>query len=750
MIALAATTFPADRRFLAALYGLVLLCVAVFCQLHETFTPLVLTGAAMVVASLIIDSSRGRPLPKLVINTFLVGVALNFWREASDGESFNLMTSLGHFIIGLLICKFFERKTPRDVAQVLVLSLLIVVASTMYSTAMSFAAILVAYFGMLIYTVILLHLRMQTSEVTTRRRMPSHLLANGQHRWFARDVRMTTFRALVVLVPVALVVFLIVPRTRGGSFLMRWSAGGTFQTGFSEEVRFQEYGRLNQSDAIALEVWFYQNKVNVGAEIVDPYFRGVTLEVYNEDTGRWIHERSDVLEEVPMEEGYGMLSPPSFYSQVYPLEQVYKVAAPFREYLFHVGTPIGVSAPKQRSLLFSRRSLVLKANDRFGPSLYTIEALPRPDPTLYPADPPRRPPESDAPTAQIRELALRLVGDMLPADGAGAAPAGGAGLTPERIQAIAGRFESYLRSTYPYSLEFRREDKDLEPITDFLLNHKESGGHCEYFAAAMVMLCRSVNIEARMVTGYHGGEFNSLSNSFTVLQRHAHAWTEYYIPGQGWVHCDPSPISLSSNYSGSMWRRWMQELSQIIQNAWLSAVVTFDNESRQAIAAWFSNLLSAYQRTDIWKADLLTRLMFGLPAMGLVAVFYWAVRRIRQEREQRAILGPLRKFGRLTGDSLFMDELFRLVGRKVREVSSRETASAKAQRRPDETPLEYIAAAAPVLGPVSDDAQWLVSTFYSMRFGGISMTPALRRQIAQTMRRVKIALHPPSPKPQSG
>src|SRR6478672_3166553 len=106
--------FAADRRFLVALYLLALLSSAVFCVLHESITPLVVATAGGIIAWFVVDS-RGKPLPKWVINSFLVLVAANFFYEAYTGENFNLMTSLGHFIVGLLMCKFFERKTPRDI-----------------------------------------------------------------------------------------------------------------------------------------------------------------------------------------------------------------------------------------------------------------------------------------------------------------------------------------------------------------------------------------------------------------------------------------------------------------------------------------------------------------------------------------------------------------------------------------------------------------------------------------------------------
>jgi transglutaminase-like putative cysteine protease len=728
-------TTPVDRRFIAALYGLVLLSIGIMCHLQEDATALLIASAAATASWLVVDSPRGRPLPKLVINILLVLIALNFWREAWDGESFNLMTSLGHFIVGLLLCKFFELKRPRDIAQMFVLSLLLVVASSMYSSAISFALLLAIYFAALVYTTVLLNLRLQSQAVTARRRMPAVFPVNGQQRLLARDIRLTTVRAVLLLIPLATVIFLALPRTRGSSLFSHLSASGTFQTGFSEEVHFQEYGQLNQSDAVALEVSFYQHGTNVGAQIVDPYFRGVTLEIYDARFGRWSRDRH-AADDTPIRldaDSYAFL-PSLSPTTTDPLVQEYRVSSPRREFLFHVAPAVAVTVPKQDEISYSRESMILQAGQRPGPVSYRIESSGRPNTTVLAGSPPRRPPESDAPTAEIQGLARRIAGDALPPTGTP--------MTAEQIQMIASRFETYLRLNYPYSLEFTRIDRNLEPITDFLLNHQQAGGHCEYFAASMVMLCRSVNIEARMVTGYHGGEFNSLANSFTVLQRHAHAWAEYYVPDLGWVQSDPSPITPSVSYSNSLLARWALEFRQIVQNTWLTSFVTFDNESRQRIVAWIHDILGAVQRLDIWQADLWTKLILAASTLGIAAVVFYVWRRIRREQAARALLGPACRHARLTGDGIFLEELLRLISRRAVADGTANGASRAASRRIDQTPREFIDAYAPLLGPAADDARWLVSTFYGIRFGGTPVTADVRKQIAQAMRRVRDALRP--------
>jgi len=73
---------------------------------------------------------------------------------------------------------------------------------------------------------------------------------------------------------------------------------------------------------------------------------------------------------------------------------------------------------------------------------------------------------------------------------------------------------------------------------EFWFDRKE--GFCEHIASAFVVLMRAMNIPARIVTGYQGGELNGLDGFWVVRQSDAHAWTEVYLEGRGWVRVDPT------------------------------------------------------------------------------------------------------------------------------------------------------------------------------------------------------------------
>lgn len=73
---------------------------------------------------------------------------------------------------------------------------------------------------------------------------------------------------------------------------------------------------------------------------------------------------------------------------------------------------------------------------------------------------------------------------------------------------------------------------------DFWFDRQQ--GFCEHIASAFTVLMRAAGIPARIVTGYQGGERNTVDGLWTVRQRDAHAWTEVWLPNEGWVRIDPT------------------------------------------------------------------------------------------------------------------------------------------------------------------------------------------------------------------
>lgn len=76
-------------------------------------------------------------------------------------------------------------------------------------------------------------------------------------------------------------------------------------------------------------------------------------------------------------------------------------------------------------------------------------------------------------------------------------------------------------------------------IKQFLLERKL--GNSQDFASAFVVLCRSVGLPARLVSGYGIGTTNKVSGAREVRTNDLHFWSEVFIPEYGWVPFDSMP-----------------------------------------------------------------------------------------------------------------------------------------------------------------------------------------------------------------
>ena len=86
---------------------------------------------------------------------------------------------------------------------------------------------------------------------------------------------------------------------------------------------------------------------------------------------------------------------------------------------------------------------------------------------------------------------------------------------------------------------------------EFWFEKKE--GFCEHIASSFVILMRALGIPARIVTGYQGGEQNSVDGFWTIRQSDAHAWAEVWFEGRGWVRVDPTS-AVSPSRTGAFQR----------------------------------------------------------------------------------------------------------------------------------------------------------------------------------------------------
>ena len=69
----------------------------------------------------------------------------------------------------------------------------------------------------------------------------------------------------------------------------------------------------------------------------------------------------------------------------------------------------------------------------------------------------------------------------------------------------------------------------------------ELAGLCSHFSQTAAVLCRVLDMQARVAVGYLAQEFDPLRGLYVVRARHRHAWLEVRIEGRGWVGFEVTP-----------------------------------------------------------------------------------------------------------------------------------------------------------------------------------------------------------------
>ncbi|HMN43454.1 MAG TPA: DUF3488 and transglutaminase-like domain-containing protein [Povalibacter sp.] len=311
-----------------------------------------------------------------------------------------------------------------------------------------------------------------------------------------REALKLTGKMVLQSLPLAIALFLFFPRLPG----QFWAVPGrsAAATGIDDEMSPGDISELSLSSATAFRVKF-------DGDMPPPrerYWRGPVLHDFDGRTWRRLQQ---FLPEQPVTPSgpvyrYTVTQEPNNRSWIFGLEAV-------------------TDWPRERARLWSDRQLF--AMGRLSAlSSFQLESRPR-----YRT-------EGPLPTT-TRNVDTRA-GDHNPRSKLLAQELYARAGSPEAfVEAVLNKFRE---EEYFYTLEPPRLEADS--IDDFLFNTRR--GFCEHFASAFTMLARAAGIPARVVLGYQGGEYNPMGDYLIVRQADAHAWSEIWIDGQGWVRVDPT------------------------------------------------------------------------------------------------------------------------------------------------------------------------------------------------------------------
>jgi len=143
---------------------------------------------------------------------------------------------------------------------------------------------------------------------------------------------------------------------------------------------------------------------------------------------------------------------------------------------------------------------------------------------------------------------------------------------------IAAAMHMYRTEDFHYTL--RPPALGRNSIDDFLF--KTRAGFCEHYASSFTFLMRAAGIPARVVTGFQGGRRNGVGDYYVVRDSDAHAWSEVWLKGRGWVREDPTAavdparvdlginaaLAGAANLPAFLNPQWQRSLSYAIQARW--------------------------------------------------------------------------------------------------------------------------------------------------------------------------------------
>ncbi len=112
----------------------------------------------------------------------------------------------------------------------------------------------------------------------------------------------------------------------------------------------------------------------------------------------------------------------------------------------------------------------------------------------------------------------------------------------EKALAISG----WLSSHCEYTLTPGNPPEGEDFVASFL---QERQGYCVYFASAMTVMSRCAGLPARYVIGFglKKSPFTKAADSYVATNAMAHAWTEVYFQGIGWVPFDATSWNFNEN-----------------------------------------------------------------------------------------------------------------------------------------------------------------------------------------------------------
>jgi len=644
--------------------------------------------AALVAGSWWQESLRQRlaPFPWLgAVLMGLAGAALVVEIVTGAGGMLDVFT---HLLIFLLLVKLYTLRTLRDARDVTFLSFFMLVAASPVTTSLVFLGLFVTFLVVGTWLLMLRHLMNEADIVA------------GPTSRIGRDLVHLALASSAATVVVTALLFLVIPRIGLAALPLRGQAS-RMVTGFTERVQLGAFGEIEADTTVVMRVHLPSLSTGGAPETLTSLrWRGVAFDHFDGRT--WTVSRSTLKLTLRRE-----LPVP------FPLHKFYGGPVLTQEIrLEPMETQMIFGAP--RLLRLQTRSDFITIDDLGNVAVplatarlqYTVDSEPEiGDPRRADIADARQPPD---PRWQARYTQLPRVSPRIRAL-AHEVTAG----SVDPYDA-AQRLTAWLRRELAYTLVLERPTID-DPLEDFLFVRRS--GNCEYFAAALAVMLRSLQIPARVVNGFQRGEWNPYGRYFMVRLRDAHSWVEVFVNGAGWVTLDPSPrAGAEASAPAAPALLWLDSM----RVSWYRYVVSFSLHDQLAVvdvarqATW--TLGATLLRPADWRPG------FRLAGAGVILVVALVV-----------VVGWQRRRSGAVGVAMpaFYARALRVLARRGLAPGAGETAREFARRAP----------AAPWAPPLAQ----LTGAYERVRFGGAALAPdeaaALDAALADLVLAVRVKRH---------
>jgi transglutaminase-like putative cysteine protease len=528
--------------------------------------PYLLVCLSFLFAGLFMDYKQTYPIRRLFLNTFGVAMVLYFGSQLSLE---NLVGPLSNLLLVLLGIKFLEEKKPRDMYQVLLLSLLCISLATLHNLSLSFLLFLLVFSFLSITSLVFINSYRQSQRDYQR----------AEVFFYYSKVSLALFISVFLF---AIPFFVGLPRSQF-PLLDLFGRSEGLKTGIAKEVSLGKVGEIQQDNTLAFRVY------GLSQGLKDPYWRVQVFDAYQR--GRWVNNLKG--SQVPPK-GAGDVQ----YTVV--LEPHYDDYLPALDYPYSLNSLEGIKAQ-----VFVSSGGVFRASTSINrPIRYTASSVVEPPDLDEDLEPYLEVPK-DVPKG-IRNLAQELSRN--------------AKTDEEKLKMVIDHFSE----GYAYSLKLEKFEGD--PLEYFLLVSKK--GNCEYYASATALLLRLMGVPTRVVGGFKGAVWNNYGNYYMITNSMAHVWVEAHINGK-WVRVDTTPPYQSpalrriSTFS---------LIKDSIVSFWYSNVVGFSTEKQISFfKAFGKGLMWSVKRENL--AVVLRYILLTALALALLYLPLYLYRRLKRDPE---------------------------------------------------------------------------------------------------------------------